>query len=332
MINLKFVLKRMKNINYGGFKESAKRVSKVNGKPWPLVLADCLICSAKYGSGYIDYETFAMYDMNAAERANVLTISKNNDLVKMLNDQSYAFYFEDKAVFNEKFAKFVKRDWLLLKEDNFSEFEKFIADKEKLIAKPLDLSCGKGIDIYYMKDHEPRQLFEQLLAQKAFLVEEVVEQSDEMKALFPGSVNTVRIVTILCGDKVNFAAGCLRMGRGKNVVDNFNHGGISGILDVKTGTVASDGYDKFRANYERHPETGTKIKGFKIPLWEEISAMIDEAARVVPQIRYVAWDIALDSEQGPLLIEGNSYPGQDLSQYPKLNLGTYGAMLAAMKE
>ena len=99
MINLKFVLKRMKNINYGGFKESAKRVSKVNGKPWPLVLADCLVCSAKYGSGYIDYETFAMYDMNAAERANVLTISKNNDLVKKLNDQSYAFYFEDKAVF-----------------------------------------------------------------------------------------------------------------------------------------------------------------------------------------------------------------------------------------
>ena len=41
---------------------------------------------------------------------------------------------------------------------------------------------------------------------------------------------------------------------------------------------------------------------------EEVKAMAIEAAHIVPQVRYVGWDIAI-SEKGPCLIEGNEYPG-----------------------
>ena len=108
MINIKFLLKRMKDANYQGFIDSAKRVSKVNKKPWMVNLADCLFCTAKYGSGYIDYETFEMFNLGAKDRENILTISKNNAIFKKLNNLDYIKYFEDKAVFNEKFDKYLK--------------------------------------------------------------------------------------------------------------------------------------------------------------------------------------------------------------------------------
>mgnify|MGYP002511188935 CR=1 FL=1 len=331
MINIKFLLKRMKDANYQGFIDSAKRVSKVNKRPWVINLADCLFCTAKYGSGYIDYETFEMFNMNAKDRANILTISKNNSIFKMLNDMAYIKYFEDKAIFNEKFDKYLNREWLYFGENDFEKFAEFISDKDKIIAKPLDECCGRGIDIYHMKDYEPKALFDLLIANKAYLIEEVVEQDDVMNSMSPSSVNTIRIITIRNGEKVTLVAGCVRVSRSGNVVDNFNAGGLSGILDINTGKIVTDGYDKFRETFVTHPDTGTKFVGFEIPMWDEVVALVTEAAKVVPEVRYIGWDVAISKKYGPLLIEGNSYPGQDVTQYPKLNLGTYSVMMNAIE-
>ena len=42
--------------------------------------------------------------------------------------------------------------------------------------------------------------------------------------------------------------------------------------------------------------------------------------------------IALAERLRPLLIEGNSFPGQDNAQEPSLNAGTYKAILEALAE
>ena len=39
-----------------------------------------------------------------------------------------------------------------------------------------------------------------------------------------------------------------------------------------------------------------------------------EAMQLVPSMRYVAWDVAL-TEQGPTLIEGNSFPSHAVPQF-----------------
>lgn len=331
MISIKFLLKRMKDANYQGFIDASKRISKVNKKPWVVNFVDCLACTAKYGSGYVDYETFGMYAMNAKERENILTISKNNSLVKMLNEESYRHFFEDKADFNKKFSDYMKREWIYIGENDFENFKTFISNKDKFIAKPLDECCGRGISIYNVKDYEPKALFDHLIEAKCFLLEEVVKQCDTMNKLSESSVNTIRIITILNGSEVSLVAGCVRMGRNGNVVDNFNAGGISGILDISTGKIVTTGIDKMRNEYPVHPDTQTVIKGFQIPMWDEVVELVKEAALVVPQVRYIGWDVALSKDYGPLLIEGNSYPGQDVTQFPKLNLGTYSVMMNAIK-
>ena len=45
--------------------------------------------------------------------------------------------------------------------------------------------------------------------------------------------------------------------------------------------------------------------------------MCKEAALVVPEVRFVGWDIGF-TEKGPVMIEGNEYPGFGLVQHYKL--------------
>lgn len=327
MNKLQFLWNKFRSADKKRFIGAVRRVAKATGRPAVVVLADILKCAAKYGTGYVDYESFEMYDMSDEEREGFLTIGKNNELVRELNDPESRKIFDNKALFNERFDKFLKRDWLLLNGSNEAEFEALLKEKGVLIVKPVDQSCGAGIEkITYTEGMDIAGLYAKLIDAQCTLAEELVIQCEEMDALCKSSVNTVRLVTIYnSDDDIAVAAGAIRMGREGNYVDNFNHGGLAVILDASTGLSVTDGYDKERRTYKTVPQIGTVLKGFKVPMWEECKELVTEASKVVPEVRYVAWDVAISRDRGPLLIEGNDYPGQDVTQYPKLNLGTYAA-------
>ena len=335
MIDLKFALEKARSTNYRAILASAKRVGRKTGKPWPVVLADILRCIVKYETGYLDYEDFQMYRMTEREKENVLTIGKNAKLCRRLNRVEDRPLLEDKVRFNRLFADFLRRDWYYLDDPEAGGLEglkRFLVGKERIIVKPIDQTCGIGISIIDVKDADPSALYEKLRRDNTPLLEEVVVQSAKMSALAPYAVNTIRIITILNGDTVTPIAAGLRMGTEGNVVDNFHHGGISVCIDPRTGTMATDGFDKQGNVYVRTPGTGALLKGQPVPLWNEALAMVQRAARMVPTLRYVGWDVAVNQDDQPLLIEGNSLPANDLSQRPELNIGTYGAIKAALGE
>ena len=60
--------------------------------------------------------------------------------------------------------------------------------------------------------------------------------------------------------------------------------------------------------------TGTAIIGFEVPFFLEALAMCNQAALKVPQMRFVAWDVAI-TEDGPCFIEGNSFPSHAVPQF-----------------
>ena len=47
---------------------------------------------------------------------------------------------------------------------------------------------------------------------------------------------------------------------------------------------------------------------------EEVKAMCLKAMHVVPQVRFVAWDVAITPD-GPVFIEGNSFPSHAIPQF-----------------
>lgn len=86
-------------------------------------------------------------------------------------------------------------------------------------------------------------------------------------------------------------------------------------VDMKTGKVNKPAATFGSKTYENHPTTNKKIKGIQLPYWKEICDMLDEAGKVVPEVRYVGWDIAI-TPNGPCLIEGNTSPGYKYYQIP----------------
>ena len=47
------------------------------------------------------------------------------------------------------------------------------------------------------------------------------------------------------------------------------------------------------------------------------------ASKVVKEMRYIGWDVCF-SNKGPILVEGNEYPGHDIYQLPEHTHDHYG--------
>ena len=278
----------------------------------------------------MDYKLFEMYKMNSKERKTVITRGINNELMKTLNDKEAIKVFNDKIKFNDLFKEYLNRDYLALDESNYDEFENFIQKHADIIVKPVAESCGKGVEKIHVTKKNAKEVYDELIASKRYLVEEVAVQCKEISDIHPYSINTLRVVTIYGKVVVAF----IRMGNNKNVVDNFNHDGLVAPIDIESGEVKFKAIDKKGTLYDTHPVTNKKIVGLKIPRWDEVKKLCAEASNVVDGVNYIAWDVC----QGPdksFLIEGNEFPGHDLYQLPPHrngNIGLYSVFKKALEE
>lgn len=317
-----YLFKRIAKMNFGKFFETIDDVHKKCGKSKIFLFFDCITCGLRYQAGYVDYQLFEMYKMSREERKTIVTRGINNEIMKKFNDEKFFKYFSDKALFNEKFEKYLNREWLYLTEDNFEDFERFMRSRKTVIVKPTVGSCGKGVEKLEISDDEDLQiLYEKLLKENTRLIEDVAMQCEQIGKLHPNSINTVRVVTL----KGKVAVAFLRIGNNGNIVDNFNHEGLVAPIDVEDGIIKYVAIDKAHNEYAEHPLTREKIVGLEIPRWSEIVDLCEEASSIVPEIGYTGWDVCVGNDK-VFLIEGNEFPGHDLYQLPPHREGNMGLL------
>lgn len=213
----------------------------------------------------------------------------------------------------EVLKKYMRRQWLYVPNVTFEEFEK-MTRRFDCIAKPSDGKLGRGISkIYKDRDvKDDKRLYEKC-KRDSILLEECIEACEELKALHPLSLNTIRVVTVAGRDKVSVLSGVLRTGRGDSVVDNSHAGGISAQINVNNGIVESLGADTTGQQYEYHPDSGIKFVGFQIPHWEDVVATCCEAALVIGS-PMIGWDVAVNNRGEVEIVEGNYGPDMDMMQ------------------
>lgn len=317
-----YYIKRLFSMNYKKMFDIINEVSKRSNKSKIIIFFDMIICSLRYQAGYMDYYVFHFEDLKHPIRKTFITRGINNKYIRTMNDRNYYHLFDNKIEFNELFKKYLNRDYLDLSKSSLEDFEKFINKHNVFMAKPVNLQCGKGIEkIDIKKSTNIKKLFEQLKNNGQILVEEYVVQHSKMNALFPHSVNTLRIVSAYKDNKTTILFRAIRIGNGKNVVDNFNHGGMYSVINEK-GIIEKPAIDKNSNIYEIHPVTKTPIVGFEIPYFKEAMKMVKDASKVVKEVGLVGFDIAI-TENGPVMIEGNQLPGYDIYQ-SKIHLNQDG--------
>ena len=311
MSRLKFLIQRARRMDWKKMWATAEMLHKKTGKSRLWLLTDMLRCAVKYGAGYMDYKIAEMYRLTPAQRETVITRAMSNSIVARMNDKAYWHFFDDKAEFNTLFAAHINRAWLDLRKASEADYEKWKSERMGYVmGKPIDGSSGFGIRKF--KAEELPGL-EALKAQGVTLLEECIRQHPALDAICPTSVNTLRIATLMGDKKQGIVYAFLRIGNGK-VMDNVDQGGMAARIDLESGTLLTVGADKQGNTYTEHPMTHTPIIGFQIPYFKEACDMCLKAAQKVPQMRFVAWDVAI-TEKGPVFIEGNSFPSHAVPQF-----------------
>ena len=315
MLKLKYIIHILSGVRFNKIKECLDRSHEISGKNRFWMVFDMGWCALRYGAGYYDYMMYGFFDRTARERDTYLTRLRNKKLISYLNEDEYNHCTNNKNDFNILFKEYLHRDVLDGRNATFEEFEIFMSDKDACFAKPEEGSSGHGVEKLYKKDFESlKAMFNYIQSKGNCAIEQCVEQHTTMSRLYPHSVNCMRIVTDLAGDEVHIAYVVLKTGNNGSVCDNSGQGGLICAVDKEKGIVTGIASDDCIAHYYvKHPYTGVTFDGFQIPLFKEAIAMCKEAAHVVPQIRHIGWDVAI-TLTGPVLIEGNSFPGTDLCQ------------------
>ncbi len=197
-----------------------------------------------------------------------------------------------------------------------------------LVFKPVFGGMGRGICFAskegtdYVINGEPRSeggMAEFLSGLHQYMVCERIEQHPSLRKLFPGTINTLRVLTVRDpgNGEIGIELAVQRIGTTLSFpTDTFGRGGLGADIDLETGTcgVAVRRSETWsREAYTQHPDSGEQITGKKVPHWEEIRGTLLEGLSKYPYFDYVGWDV-LVAENGFYVIEGNHNPSNHLMQ------------------
>lgn len=265
---------------------------------------------------FIDqYVNGKFYTYKNFYRKRIITQRRLDKIIAVTNSPIHIHLLENKAHFNKHFSKWIKRAWLQSESMSLEEFEKLCARCEYLFVKPLNAYEGKGIQRIQTPTelNHIRNLYD-LLSKGDYIIEQEIIQHPDM--IFGNkSINTLRINTVLDRNgNVHFFKPVLRVGVGDAYVDNYNAGGVEYAVDLESGIITMPGYYKGELSMIFHPGTSIKMIGYELPMWKEVLWNVEEAAKHIPECRYIGWDVAITSD-GIEFIEGNHNPGYVCMEY-----------------
>lgn len=313
MLKLKVFLSRIAAGSFKRFFRNLETVHQESGRNRLVLLVDMIYCMFTYEIGYLDYLTFGFAYIKADKRKTFMTMSDNISLTRRMNQREAYDIFDNKLVFYDRFRAYLKRDYVDIR-DGIDAFEAFCRGKELVFAKIPVSYGGKGVRKVRLSDCDLNTLYQELMNDEMYLVEDAIIQHPEMNKLCQRSVNTVRIVTVVSEKgNPNLVYSLIRIGSGDNDVDNVSSGGMYTLLSSE-GEITHPAFcDMNVTYYETHPATGLKLIGFRVPYFREAVEFCKKAALEEPRMRYIGWDVAITPD-GPLLVEGNNLPGYDMCQ------------------
>jgi hypothetical protein len=282
----------------------------------------------KINTSPIDYYRFEFYKDNKTweEKSRYIGKRCSNFYPWQSNSVQFIPLFDNKYIFSIMLSGFglphpqlfstIGEDYEI---KSFAQFRQFMAtNTDNKVFKPLDGSGGRGVFVLRFENghhydltgvREPEEIWDMMKTGKEaphpYLVEELVEQDPHISALYPESLNTMRIITLKTKDKCWHCLGAwLRVGQ-SGQVDNLGAGGIMLSLTPDGRSNFAYDYTAFK-KLERHPLTGVNLLNVCVPGYKDA---VELALRVSEKFSFmgtIGWDIGL-SVKGPVIIEGNIF-------------------------
>ncbi|MBR4833495.1 MAG: hypothetical protein IKU86_04065 [Thermoguttaceae bacterium] len=179
---------------------------------------------------------------------------------------------------------------------------------QAIVKKTVDTSSGRDVRLIHVEngiDALTNETLETVLETMGdnFVVQEKILAHPNFAALYPGSINTLRVVSYLTSKGARVAPVLLRIGQ-KGYVDNAHAGGIIvGVTDE--GKLLSEAYTEYQERYCRHPVTNVVFEDYQLPLVPEIIQTAKRLHKNLPNLRFVSWDFTVDNNSQIVVLEVN---------------------------
>lgn len=212
---------------------------------------------------------------------------------------------------------------------SFNNFIQLLKKHGTLMIKKIHGGGGKGVhriecsnNTFYLNNEKitKNKLSTFIQNTEESIISEYLKQADYSKEIYPGTVNTIRMLTMK-DPKTNeafFAAAVHKFGSKKTEpADNVWKGGLTAKVDLETGILGAPALHRENNNeidwIEVHPDTLVRVEGTKIPHWDNVKSSILALTNRLENIYYVGWDVVVTND-GYKIIEGNNYSDVNILQ------------------
>lgn len=204
--------------------------------------------------------------------------------------------------------------------NEFEDIFRLVQEKGVLALKPDEGSHGDGFYKFTYENGKYQLNYRDATKQQVldiledinnqYLVTEYINMCDELKRVYDGSVNTVRMIVFKKdGKNPQVGNAYVRFGSKKTgAVDNVGAGGMTATIDVETGRF-HDAKIVLHNSIEDcpvHPDTGVPIEGY-LPHWEQVKADVLAVTKSIKQLEWFGVDLAVTND-GIKFPEINRFP------------------------
>jgi len=264
-----------------------------------------------------------------------------NEIESKLNNMDLQAGYDDKNMYSRLFPR-VKMPETLIRnihgrylDDVYNALDKTNAIKRLNMSrgfyfiKPAIGTCGGTnvskilledgkiyLDEHLVSFHELETRYKQ-----DFIIQKAIQQSKKTGCVYPLSLNTIRIITLRLNNQIEYLSAYFRMGNNGACIDNVCYQGIACGINPD-GRLTDTGTDRYYNTIENHPVTNMTFNKICLPL-DNLEAFVKQLHEKLLHFDLISWDVALDEDNTPLLIEMN-LKGQGLNYHQIFNGPLFG--------
>lgn len=244
-----------------------------------------------------------------------------SSIVYRLNNFRFGPAYADKGFYDTLFVD-VNRPQTFVKNINgfFYDDQKSITKEEALIRcqnlegaviKPTIFGqWGRGVEVFHVENGIIPELgssVEELFTKykENYIIQSKLQQHPDLAVLNPSSVNTIRVLSYRRSNEVVILYAVIRIGRLGKTVDNETAGGIKADIDLSTGRIKGIAFGSPPEKDMPKTDSGVEINNYLIPSFSKILGFVKDLHQRLPYYRLVGWDISVDYNGNPVMIEWN---------------------------
>ena len=254
-----------------------------------------------FGATLTDHFELSFIKKSFSEKKDYMTWRYSKKFIFAVDSiETISKYRRNKDVMYERLRNYLGRDVICPSKCSKEEIDRYLRKHQVFLYKPNNQSCGVGIRLVDTETTSADEI--ETLIKDGGIFDELIVQHPKMASLAPSSVNTLRVFTVKINSGVHFIGAALRIGNGKDVIDNYSAGGQVCAIDLDDGHVLGLAEDMYGRRSTKSP-SGVEFSSFVVPRWKEMKGFIVKMAEDF-ELNYVAWDVAI-CEDSFKLVEAN---------------------------